>query len=404
MEAPARRPGGAQEHSMNVRNLLLIAALATLGACSGRDDGTPDSGLPTGCTGACSTDGGPDSGTPDSGTPDSGTPDSGTPDGGGSCFVSNSSRPTVAVLSTDPDSGTVVNVAGLRYGRQPDGGFLKFGGHVLVNNATVEAVDFVSSDGGTVGFWVRDDSDAGFYVYKRGTDTVAANPVPGDIVNIDGQFGTQTKYFAPDGYRYLISNQYYGSGNVKNRPLIITTLTPSTGAPAPLTLDANCGMDAQDGQQDLFQDSQFNAGQLIHINGPLAITNAQPLAMAQVTELQDGGALITGYRGFEVTGGILVTDSKTYSSDGGFGAPERCDWRLLADGGATVTFPNGITGVWDTYTMHPCIDNGAGGCGTTGDNGYIPNAGALTSDAGNPTYTFALYPQSCADLAGDAGP
>ena len=335
----------------------------------------------------------------DSGTPDSGTPDAGPQ--GCNDFVFNSDRPIVAATSSDPDAGVVTTIAQIRYGHLPDGGYFPYSSHVLINNATVQAVSFVSADGGTVGFWIADDSDAGIYVYKRGTDTITANPVAGDVVNIDGAFTTQPKYYAPEGYRYSVGNLYYGSGNAKNRPMIITPV--ASGTASPLSVDASCAMDAQGGTAKLYQDSQKHAGQLIHINGPLTLTEAHPTAMAQVTELIDGGALITSYRGFEVSGGILVDDSNTYSNDGGFGAPGHCDWAIVADGGATVTFPNGITGVWDSYTMHPCIDNGTGGCKTSGDNGYVPNAASLTSDGGNQSTTFALFPRDCTDLPGDAG-
>ncbi|MCA2977205.1 MAG: hypothetical protein INH37_02870 [Myxococcaceae bacterium] len=57
-----------------------------------------------------------------------------------------------------------------------------------------------------------------------------------------------------------------------------------------------------------------------------------------------------------------------------------------------VTFPNGLTGIWDTYTHAPCIGNP--NCGGDRDAGYVPGTSPT-----NP-FTYVLYPTTCAELQG----
>ena len=69
-----------------------------------------------------------------------------------------------------------------------------------------------------------------------------------------------------------------------------------------------------------------------------------------------------------------------------------CVWRGSAyyDGG-TIIFPNGITGIWDTYTHAPCNDGGTS-TSCLHANGYVPGT---AND-----YTYAIYPRDCADFNG----
>jgi hypothetical protein len=95
---------------------------------------------------------------------------------------------------------------------------------------------------------------------------------------------------------------------------------------------------------------------------------------------------------------VLVSNYKTFgvTLDGG---SSRCDWRNVVTDGGTVSFPNGIRGVWDTYSYVPCTDGGftfADGGTSTDCTGYVPGT------ANN--YTYILYPQDCAtDLPGVVG-
>jgi len=103
--------------------------------------------------------------------------------------------------------------------------------------------------------------------------------------------------------------------------------------------------------------------------------------------------------GFEVSGsnlpaGLLIRNSQTFGvyPDGG----PRCDYgQMVADGGKTVTFPNGIRGVWDTFTQAPCV-NGGLSCGSGAgvrDAGTVPGVGS--------PYVYVLEPMDCAnDFAG----
>jgi hypothetical protein len=117
------------------------------------------------------------------------------------------------------------------------------------------------------------------------------------------------------------------------------------------------------------------------------LTNANPSALKRISASANDSV----HFGFEVTGGVLVNNYKTYGStqDGG---TKRCDWRALANDGGTVRFPNGIRGVWDTFTHAPCADGGTSSS-CFRDAGVVPGT--------DQTHTYVLYPQDCdQDLAG----
>ncbi len=148
-------------------------------------------------------------------------------------------------------------------------------------------------------------------------------------------------------------------------------------------------------------------GARVHIPGSLTITNANPPALKQHPEDADSGV----YLGFEVTGGVLVSNYKTFGVTLDGGSP-RCDWRNVVNDGGTVSFPNGIRGVWDTYSYVGCSADGI-----AADGGFItPDGGSSSTcyfsyrDAGvvpgtNQDYTYIVYPQDCAtDLPGVATP
>jgi hypothetical protein len=101
--------------------------------------------------------------------------------------------------------------------------------------------------------------------------------------------------------------------------------------------------------------------------------------------------------GFEVTGGILVNNFKTYDQQWSDGGLVRCDWRQIAldaGSGHSVSFPNGISGVWDTYSHASCRDGGVG----CNDGALHRNAG-LVPDTNN-SFTYVLYPTGCDQVVG----
>jgi|GEM_PF-1031468 len=405
---------------MNARTTLIAASVALLAfaGCGDSDRGGDDAGCTT-CTADSGTDSGtPDSGQPDSGQPDSGTPDSGTNDGGSCQFLPHSDGGLID-LSTNKDIATSVSIAQLRYGLRADGGTsTQWGGHASITGAVVQTVSYIGADGGTSEFWVVDpnDTSSGFWIYHRGTDS-AYIPTVGDVVDVDGFLESDPNYYVPDGRRLNLTNLY--SGGSVQKPLTVTK-TDTGVSLADNAQEASCTFDSNEGSRYMPQDKQAFAGTRVHFNGPLKLINPNPIPMGTVRLEQDGGASFTSYRGFEVTGGILVSTENTFNADGGFGAANsRCDWAELAraDGGV-VTFPDGISGVWDTFTNAVCDVGDDGGCkqyksGTYYPTTYVPNPSAIfpTRDGGagivvpegSQDYTFVLYPQNCADLPGDAG-
>ncbi|NTX13260.1 hypothetical protein HUA76_20865 [Myxococcus sp. CA056] len=331
--------------------LITAAVLASVAGCSGRDDGdeTPDSG--PGCSGTCG-DAGTDAGT----------------DGG----------PTQNCPAPVNGMGPIGNLrtAGER------------GQSVTLDNVVVTAVSNVSR--GSAGdfiarFWVVNPCfpKEGIYVDKFYTDVITNyEPVVGDVLTITGFFrrfypnGDDNVPAGRDAYRPVIKSDFQlNVAGVKGK-LSITKrgsgqILPDNAAPA------NFG-NSEGGSTK--PNPEF-AGSRVHIPGPITITNAKPAALRQYPNDPENH----NYVGFEVTGGVLVASYKTYQA---------CDLRASADDGGTVTFPNGIRGVWETFTNTPCTDGGTvttdGGsrfnCNTFGD-GVIPGT--------QNDYTYVLYPMTC---------
>jgi hypothetical protein len=126
----------------------------------------------------------------------------------------------------------------------------------------------------------------------------------------------------------------------------------------------------------------------VKIDGPLTVTDLNPEALHRVSAL---GAADTRYNGFQLSNGILVNNFRTFdgakTEDGGV---SHCDVRWIIGDGGTVSFPNGIVGVWDTYTMASCTDGGTTLTSCFNNKGTIPGV----PDSG---YTNVLYPTDCAD-------
>ncbi|NOK22430.1 hypothetical protein [Corallococcus carmarthensis] len=338
--------------------LLAAAAMATAAGCGGRDDDptpTPDAG----CTGVCSTDAGSDAGT---------NTDAGSDAGAG-------------------DAGPTANqIAATRK--------LSFGTKATLRNVVVSGVHYEKlSDQGNGSwrsyFWVTDPAapKEGLFIHKFYTDTPDAyHPQIGDTVDIEGFFGTEPNYSPFTGRRHHLANQ--------QTPAVPLAITPKTTDAGTANLPAANEVTAEELQASLAaaQNSAAYLGTRVHLAGPLTLTNPQPTQLQRLDN-EDAGTL---YYGFEVTGGILVYHDKTRSrtlSDGG--TFEGCDFQKAALDGGAVTFPTGITGVWDTYTFAACTNGSSDitGCGNNDRDSGVPGT--------NLRYTYTIIPQGCEDLPGE---
>jgi len=279
---------------------------------------------------------------------------------------------------------------------------------VRIVGAVVVAVQGTTLQGTNVrqNFWVVEPSSPqnGLYVFKDYTDTVedinGGGPVTslalqvGDLVNIDGHM---TRIFpdsfinnGAEAYRYQMSELCNG---MPMRILLTGTATP----PADIMAASPFGLNPDGGKPkgNFVSDQrpgviQPMAGVRVHIPGPLTLSNPYPPEMVRINNPA------TSF-GFEVSGanvpaGVLVRTQNTFGTfpDGG----PRCDYgRMVADGGRMVAFPQGIRGVWDTFSQTGCT-NGTTTCSGIGsrDAGIVPGLGS--------NYTFAIFPIDCNDLAG----
>lgn len=251
-------------------------------------------------------------------------------------------------------------------------------------------------------FWVVEASNPsnGLYVFKDYTDTVgmmtnvAVNV--GDVLNIDGNM---TRIFpdsfinnGAEAYRYQMS-ELCGATTGPMRIVVTGTATP----PADIMVSSPFGLNPDGGKPKGYFVSdqrpgsiQPMAGARVHIPGPLTLSNAAPVEMQRINST-------TTSFGFEVTGtnipaGVLVRTQNTFGTfpDGG----PRCDYgQMVRDGGRMVSFPNGIRGVWDTFSQTGCV-NGTTSCtgAMSRDAGVVPGLGS--------NYTFVVFPMDCNDLAG----
>lgn len=343
--------------------LITAATMASLAGCSGRD---PDDGgedpTDAGCVGVCSADAGTDAGSTDGGPR--------------TCPAPTNGKGPIGVLR---ESGTR-------------------GQAVTLDEVVVVAVSQTTR--GNLGdyiarFWVVDTCfpKEGIFVDKFYTDaTTSYEPQVGDVLSIQGlfrKFNATARDNAPnerDAYRPVIKSDFQLNQPGITGRLVITkkgTATPPADAEAPAGFGNANGGEAQ-------PNPEFG-GARVHIPGPITITNATPTAMKLRPEDPDSGT----YLGFEVSGGVLVANYKTFNT---------CDFRAVAADGGTVTFPEGIRGVWDTYSNVPCLD---GGTQTSADGGTFfqctQDGDGVVPGTTTP-YTYVLYPMDCPrDLPGDAG-
>jgi hypothetical protein len=360
---------------MQLRKTLgAVALMATaMVGCSGRDEPVPDAGPDNGCTGACNQDGGTD-------------PDAGADGGARVCPAADAQgRGPVGQLRATGTRGQAVKLE-----------------HLVVT--TVDSTSRGGQGDYIAYFWVADPCfpKEGIYVDKFYTDPVTNyQPKVGDELTIEGLYRQYTP-IADDAdqlrhaYRPVLKSDFrLGIPNVTSK--LTLTKTGTVPAPADLTVPAGFG-DASGGTTIA---SPEYGGARVHIPGPIVITNASPYALKQRPDNPEN----TTYLGFEVTGGVLVNNYKTFG-DTRDGGSTRCDWRNVVGDGGTVSFPNGIRGVWDTYSYVTCADGGS----TLFDGGSTSICMTAYRDAGiipgtDKPYTMVLYPQDCAtDLPGVAGP
>ncbi|HEX8440698.1 hypothetical protein [Archangium sp.] len=350
---------------------LVAAAAAMTAGCGGREgSGNNDAGDQPGCTGVCSPE---DAGTEDAGTrTDAGT-DAGT-------------------QQTSPREMTVAQARSADYGTW-----------VKLKNVVVQTVE--SSNRGSRGdylgyFWVVDPANPkqGLWVYKFYQDLPTTyEPKAGDRIDIEGWVQYKSRFEQYTAYRPQLANKFAVDGS---QAKLVVTLIESAGAagiPADNQVSIAQGFGNADG--GFGRPSAEYGGSRVHIAGPLTLTNPNPRAMQRVSDDPNDPRFF----GFEVEGGILVRNYKTFGqTDGG---DVRCDWRaLVASDGGSVTFPNGIRGVWETYTYSACQDLSSQDAGCFKSPAVVP--GTELPDGGGNKFTYVLHPQNCAvDLAGawDAG-
>ncbi len=335
--------------------VIMVAGMAS--ACVSREDDGGFRGDRPGCTGVCSQDGGPQD---DSSQPNPGMSDAGT-----------ATRPTemsVAQART-ASSGTWVRL----------------------RNVVIQTVDALQLDaqGNPQGsFWVVDPANPkqGLWIFKSSEDLPAPYaPKVGDRIDLEGWLQYQGGFEPFTAYRPQLVGRSSAHPTAR---LVITrlgTLTP----PADHPVSPSTGFGNADG--GFGRPNPEYAGSRVHILGPLSLTNPQPRALQGVSD----GAEAPSFFGFEVEGGILVRDDQTSG----------CDWRQKALDGGTVVFPQGLRGVWETYSYAPCQERAGTDAGCLRLPALVP--GTQTPDGGGNKFTYVLHPRNCdTDLVGewDAGP
>lgn len=363
---------------MTFRSMMMGAAVMFLLGCP-RPTTKPDAG----CAGVtCPTGGGGGSGGGTGGGTTGGGTGGGTTGGGtGGGTTGGGTGGGSSVFGWD-GGHTVDAVRAARFCQE----------YVRVENAVVVGIE--NSVRGSQGdynvqFWVVDvnDSTHGIMVDKYYTDLPGPYlPQVGDVVNLNGYVKRYSRYNDRTAYRTVFGSTFGCTGvDAGTNPTSLLVELVSAGAPVSTNLVAAGFGDAMSGDN---RPNPELAGTRIHIPGPLTISDPNPPAFKRVSVV----ATDTVFFGFEVTGGILVNNYRTYdytASDGG--GRMGCDYRAYANDGGTVTFPTGITGVWDTYSHASCEDGGTSGC-TRRNAGVVPGT---VND-----YTYAIYPLDCTDLPG----
>ncbi len=254
-----------------------------------------------------------------------------------------------------------------------------------------------SSAGVTADFWVADPASPqhGVWVQKFRCDgAVDYFPAVGDVLNVNGVIGFESPFEQRVASRIMVKSEF---DFIPNKPMGYTCALTSTPPCEPFVVTKTGTMSPLPivDQPTTFGAAGFRAeqalkGARIKIAGPLTVSTITPPALRQISAL---GANDNRYFGFELSNGVLVNDFRIFDGaqleDGGV---SRCDVRFVVGDGGTVSFPNGITGVWDTYAFAPCLDGGTADIFRCfAGRGTVPPS----PDSG---YTNVLYPTDCADL------
>lgn len=243
---------------------------------------------------------------------DSGTviePDGGSnPDGGGSNSCDQDSSLTANSI-TATKAATDTNVRGK---------------YVEIKDAVVVA-GRVYNNAGT--FWVQDQSGGpGVAVYKSYKDDTLF-PAIGDVVTVKGRLTTHSGSLQVStncGKGMLLSVTKTGTGTAKSGAM------PPAGSPTLISADEFSGYAHTE-----LEAYPEQVGTVVQFEGPLEVTDARPAGLVE-TSTADGGTKTQG-RGFEITGGIWVSDDAIYAA---------C---LKSLDGGTPNLQNGIRGVWEKY-------------------------------------------------------
>lgn len=251
-----------------------------------------------------------------------------------------------------------------------------------------------ATSGVNASFWVADPSNpqAGVWVDKFRCDAPADySPQVGDVLNIRGVISAESSFRNQEGYRATVQSEYESIPNKPAgyscalssvppcEPLVITR----TSTRAPL---ATVNVPSSFGSSGATQAEPSYVGARVKIAGPLTVTDIYPAALRRISAVANDNR----YYGYQLSNGVLVNNFRTF--DGAVlenGVVSRCDVRNVVIDGGTVTFPNGLIGVWDTYTHASCVDGGINLNNCIHNTGMVPGTGA--------TFTHVLYPTDCAD-------
>jgi hypothetical protein len=261
-----------------------------------------------------------------------------------------------------------------------------------------------SADGGmtkgvNASFWIADQNGAqhGVWLNKFRCDGEGGDadyfPTVGDVLNVSGVIGFNSAFTQREGYRITVKSEF---DFIPNKPANFVCSLSSAPPCQPLSITkvgAMAALPANEvpstfGGNGAIKAEPTYSGARVHIAGPLSFGMTSPEAMHRITA---AGANDSVYFGFSLSNGVLVNNFRTFEGavldDGGVA---HCDLRNAVIDGGTVTFPNGIAGVWDTYTMASCADGGTNFTSCFNNRGTVPG----TPDA---NYTNVLYPTDCAD-------
>jgi len=229
-----------------------------------------------------------------------------------------------------------------------------------------------------------------------------------NYVTRNGQQHTTHRF----GYRREVGGQFYADGGSGKLQIVYL----DDKRPVHTLLIENPEEFSADGGTAAPHDEL--RGARVHFPGPVSITDPTPTFMIRynndLTQPEGQQYFVDTsreyYEGYVLSNGVVVADAfirgkfDDLDSDGVKDPDEQfsCNFRLKAaeaSVGSQVVFPEGVSGVWDSYTMVPFYTC-AGGAQfyTCTEPGYIPSEdGGYLSDRIN-----VLWPTHCDDLDGGA--